>query len=30
MKPPARTAGEYGPRGAGAPGGEMRSIIVIV
>src|SRR5262245_54441432 len=27
MKPPARTAGEYGPRGAGTPEGAMRSII---
>src|SRR5580658_9021777 len=30
MKPPARTAGEYGPRGAGTPEGVMRSIIMLV
>jgi hypothetical protein len=28
MKSPARTAGEYGPRGAATPGGEMRSIMM--
>src|SRR5438105_4156411 len=27
MKSPARTAGEYGPRGSGTPGGKTRSII---
>src|SRR5579885_2011775 len=28
MKSPARTAGEYGPRGVGAVAGKIRSIIV--
>src|SRR3954449_4298210 len=30
MKSPARTAGEYGPRGVGTPGGVSRSIMTLV
>src|ERR1700686_1866687 len=30
MKSPARTAGEYGPRGVGTPGGVSRSIMILV